>query len=256
MPSVLINGADHEEDGTENRCGAEGKNRLGSCENNSGVGSGAALLGACEPDLCVEEAASGSSGSGRSTRVLVGMARPPTNWRSRSSTPRRTIDGRARFLSQEVRKMSAPDRPGLLQRQHESLSIRRQCQLLSVARSSVYRPQRPANDNDLELMRRIDQLLTAWPFPGLAADDGDAQWKVSHQSQARAAVDAQDGYRGAGTKTQNLKAGAGQKIFPYLLRHMVIDRRIKCDLPISPMCRSASAFCIWWRSSIGRLVRC
>ncbi|UEM18223.1 transposase (plasmid) [Bradyrhizobium barranii subsp. barranii] len=34
----------------------------------------------------------------------------------------RTIDGRARFLSQEVRKMSAPDRRGLLQRDHEGLS--------------------------------------------------------------------------------------------------------------------------------------
>ncbi|MBH5373157.1 IS3 family transposase [Bradyrhizobium glycinis] len=62
--------------------------------------------------------------------------------------------------------MSAPDRRGLLQRDHESLSIRRQCQLLSVARSSVYRPLRPANDNELELMRRIDQLFTAWPFLG------------------------------------------------------------------------------------------
>ncbi|WP_430643452.1 hypothetical protein [Bradyrhizobium stylosanthis] len=55
--------------------------------------------------------------------------------------------------------MSAPDRRGLLQRDHASLSIRRQCQLLSVARSSVYRPPRPANDNDLELMRRIDELF-------------------------------------------------------------------------------------------------
>src|SRR5262249_60703136 len=62
--------------------------------------------------------------------------------------------------------MSAPDRRGLLQRDHESLSIRRQCQLLSVARSSVYRPPRPANDNDLELMRRIGQLFTAWAFLG------------------------------------------------------------------------------------------
>ena len=50
--------------------------------------------------------------------------------------------------------MSAPDRRGLLQRDHESLSIRRQCQLLRVARSSIYRPPRPANDNDIELMRR------------------------------------------------------------------------------------------------------
>ena len=62
--------------------------------------------------------------------------------------------------------MSAPDRRGLLQRDHRTLSIRRQCQILSVARSSVYRAPPPANDNDRDLMRRIDELFTAWPFLG------------------------------------------------------------------------------------------
>ena len=35
--SVLINGADHEEDETENRCGAEGKDRLGGAARTSTV---------------------------------------------------------------------------------------------------------------------------------------------------------------------------------------------------------------------------
>ncbi|WIW50397.1 hypothetical protein ML401_35230 (plasmid) [Bradyrhizobium sp. 62B] len=38
--------------------------------------------------------------------------------------------------------------------------------LLGISRSGVYRPPRPANDNDLALMRRIDELFTAWPFLG------------------------------------------------------------------------------------------
>jgi putative transposase len=46
------------------------------------------------------------------------------------------------------------------------LSIRRQCQILSLARSGVYRTPAPANDNDLALMRRIDELFTEWPFLG------------------------------------------------------------------------------------------
>ena len=51
--------------------------------------------------------------------------------------------------------MSAPDRRKKLDRSHPVLSIRRQCVLLSVARSGVYRPP-PANDDaDLALMRRI-----------------------------------------------------------------------------------------------------
>jgi len=54
--------------------------------------------------------------------------------------------------------MSAPDRRAMLDRGHPKLSIRHQCAVLHVARSSVYRPKAPANDNDLALMRRIDEL--------------------------------------------------------------------------------------------------
>jgi putative transposase len=60
--------------------------------------------------------------------------------------------------------MSAPDRRELVDRKHPTLSLRRQCTLLALARSGVYRPKRPANDDaDLALMRRIDELFTAWP---------------------------------------------------------------------------------------------
>ena len=62
--------------------------------------------------------------------------------------------------------MSTPDRRGMLDRADKALSIRRQCMLLGIARSGVYRPPRPANDDDLALMRRIDELFTAWPFLG------------------------------------------------------------------------------------------
>jgi putative transposase len=63
--------------------------------------------------------------------------------------------------------MSVPDRRAMLDRADRTLSIRRQCALVRVARSSVYRPRRPANDNDVVPMRLIDELFTAWPFLGL-----------------------------------------------------------------------------------------
>ncbi|MGD9882237.1 MAG: hypothetical protein AB7F22_30085, partial [Reyranella sp.] len=62
--------------------------------------------------------------------------------------------------------MSVPDRGALLDHDHEQISVRRQCRLLGIARSGVYRECRPANDNDLGLMRRIDELFTSWPFLG------------------------------------------------------------------------------------------
>jgi putative transposase len=64
--------------------------------------------------------------------------------------------------------MSAPDRRAMLDRADKALSVRRQCALLGVARSGVYRERKPANDNDGALMRRIDELSTAWPFLKLA----------------------------------------------------------------------------------------
>jgi transposase-like protein len=73
---------------------------------------------------------------------------------------------RAGFFSKEVRTMSAPNRRDMLDRRAKTLSIRRQCALVGLARSGVYRPRKPANDNDPGLMRRIDELFTAWPFLG------------------------------------------------------------------------------------------
>ncbi|MGY3611290.1 MULTISPECIES: IS3 family transposase, partial [unclassified Bradyrhizobium] len=121
--------------------------------------------------------------------------------------------------------MSAPDRRGLLQRDHESLSIRRQCQLLSVARSSVYRPPRPANDNDLELMRRIDQLFTAWPFLGsrrLTAMLNGEGCRINRKRVQR--LMRKMGIAALGPKPRTTKPAPGHKIFPYLLRHLAIDR--------------------------------
>ena len=69
--------------------------------------------------------------------------------------------------------MRVPDRRVLLDRDPD-LSIRRQCRLLGIARSSVYQRSRPANDNDLRLMRRLDERFTPVAVPGLAAARPDA----------------------------------------------------------------------------------
>ena len=58
--------------------------------------------------------------------------------------------------------MSTPDRKAMLDHDRRDLSIRRQCVLLSLVRSGVYRPKRPAvDDGDLALMRRIERC--SWP---------------------------------------------------------------------------------------------
>jgi putative transposase len=62
--------------------------------------------------------------------------------------------------------MRAPDRRAMIERPGKDLSVRRQCALLNLARSGVYRPKPVAGADDLALMRRIDELHLELPFYG------------------------------------------------------------------------------------------
>ncbi len=120
--------------------------------------------------------------------------------------------------------MSAPDRRALVDR-NDAVSIRKQCVLLGVARSRFYRPPRPANDDDLALTRRIDELFTAWPFLGsrrmaamLRAEGHAINRKHVQRLMRRMGIAA------LGPKPRTTKAAPGHRIFPYLLRNLAIDR--------------------------------
>ena len=121
--------------------------------------------------------------------------------------------------------MSAPDRRAMLDRAGTSLSVRRQCALLSVARSGVYRARKPANDNDAALMRRIDELFTAWPFFGsrrmtamLRAEGVNVNRKRVQRLMRLMGIAA------LGPKPRTSKPAPGHRIYPYLLRNLTIER--------------------------------
>ena len=121
--------------------------------------------------------------------------------------------------------MSVPDRRALVDRDHREPSIRKQCRLLGLARSGGYRKPPPANDNDLALMRRIDELFTAWPFLGsrrmaalLRAEGHGVNRKRVQRLMRRMGIAA------LGPKPRTTKPTPGHKIFPYLLRNLAIDR--------------------------------
>ena len=121
--------------------------------------------------------------------------------------------------------MSAPDRRAKLDRDHPHLSLRRQCAMLGIARSGVYRSAGAANDNDLALLRRIDELFTRWPFLGsrrmtamLRAEGVSINRKRVQRLMRRMGIAA------LGPKPRTTKPAPGHTIYPYLLRDMVIDR--------------------------------
>ena len=121
--------------------------------------------------------------------------------------------------------MSTPDRRSRLDRDHGAVSIRRQCTLLSLARSGVYRMPRPANDEDVALVRAIDELFTALPFLGsrrMAIMLREEGWSVNRKRVQR--LMRKMGIEALGPKPRTTKPAPGHKIFPYLLRNMTIDR--------------------------------
>jgi putative transposase len=73
-------------------------------------------------------------------------------------------------------------------------------------------------------MRRLDQLFTG-SLSRLAADDGDAAGGRSFdQSQAVQRLMRKMGIAALGPKPRTTKPAPGHKIFPYLLRNVVINR--------------------------------
>ena len=50
-------------------------------------------------------------------------------------------------------------------RDHD-LSLTRQAELLGISRGSLYHEPRPSSEDDLRLMRRIDELHMDYPFAG------------------------------------------------------------------------------------------
>jgi putative transposase len=121
--------------------------------------------------------------------------------------------------------MSAPDRRAKLDRDHPHLSMRRQCAMLGIARSGVYRPAAAANDDELALLRRIDELFTRWPFLGsrrvtalLRAEGQTINRKRVQRLMRRMGIAA------LGPKPRTTKPAPGHKIYPYLLRDVTVER--------------------------------
>ena len=97
--------------------------------------------------------------------------------------------------------------------------------LLGLSRSGVYRQRAANDDEDLALMRRIDELFLRHPFLGsrriavlLSSEAAPVNRKRVQRLMRRMGIAA------IGPKTNTTKPAPGHKIFPYLLRELTIDR--------------------------------
>jgi putative transposase len=121
--------------------------------------------------------------------------------------------------------MSAPDRRAKLDRTHPRLSLRRRCRLLGLAPSGVYGPPRPANDDELALSHRLDALDRAWSFLGsrrLTALLRAERRRISRKRVQR--LMRRMGIAALGPRPRTTRSTPEHRIYPYLLRDLVIDR--------------------------------
>ncbi len=105
------------------------------------------------------------------------------------------------------------------------LSLTRQADLLGISRGSLYYEPRPTSDDDLKLMRRIDELHMEYPFAGsrmmkgLLRQEGFTTGRL-HLATCMKRMGIQALYRRPNTS----KPAPGHKVFPYLLRKLAVTR--------------------------------
>src|SRR4249920_4087742 len=119
--------------------------------------------------------------------------------------------------------MSVPERRAMVERPGENLSVRRQCALLNLARSGVYRSGPATSTDDLALMRRIDELHLKWPFYGsrrIVFELNQAGHGINRKRVQR--LMRIMGIEALVPRPGTSKAAPGHKIYPYLLRGLKI----------------------------------
>jgi putative transposase len=108
---------------------------------------------------------------------------------------------------------------------HRRLSVARQCELLGLPRSTAYYEPAEESEEDLRLMRRIDEQYLETPFYGsrrMAAWLQSVGERVNRKRVQR--LMRVMGIEALYPKRRTTMRGAGHKIYPYLLRDLAITR--------------------------------
>ena len=112
----------------------------------------------------------------------------------------------------------------MIDRDHD-LPLARQAKALNIARSTAYYQPRPVSAEDLALMRRLDELHLDYPFAGarmlrsLLRREGLLVGR-RHVATLMKRMGIEAIYRRPNTS----KPAPGDKVYPYLLRGVVVER--------------------------------
>jgi len=122
-----------------------------------------------------------------------------------------------------------------------NLSVARQCRLLNVARSSFYYRPKPVSQEDLKLMRLIDELYLKDPTRGSRSMRNALRrlgYKISRKRVQR--LMRLMGLEAIYPRPKTSRPHPEHKIYPYLLRNLSIQRPNQvwtADITYIPMSR-------------------
>jgi putative transposase len=128
----------------------------------------------------------------------------------------------------------------MIDRNHD-LPIARQAKVLNISRASVYYKPRPVSAEDLALMRRIDELHLDYPFAGSRMlRDFLNREGVEIGRRHVATLMKRMGVEAIYRRPNTSKPAPGNKVYPYLLRGLKVDRPNQAwamDITYVPMAR-------------------
>jgi putative transposase len=108
---------------------------------------------------------------------------------------------------------------------NKQLSIRRQCNLLGINRSSYYYKPKPIKSEELNLMRKIDELYTDNPSRGSRSIVRQLKRQGIRVSRKRVQrLMRIMGIEAVYPKPNTSRPHPAHKVYPYLLRNLSIDK--------------------------------
>jgi putative transposase len=122
--------------------------------------------------------------------------------------------------------MTRAERLARVERAAPSLPVTRQCELLALPRSSVYYEHGPAvSDEDLALMRRLDELHLKYPFMGSRRlrDELKKLGVIVNRKRVQRLM-RRMGLEALYPRKRTSLPNKAHRVFPYLLRDLLIDR--------------------------------
>lgn len=116
------------------------------------------------------------------------------------------------------------DRASAIELDHPILSVRRQCTLLNINRSTVYYQAKTDSKEELQLKKCIDEIFTARPFYGVRRITYTLQIKNFHIGRKKVTrLMREMGLVAAYPKPKLSKNNLEDVKYPYLLRNLKID---------------------------------